>query len=168
MGAAFQAAKDALSAASRLAYPDPVAEVNLVTDTSSAVVGAVLQPKVAAGWQPVAFFSRKLDSAQLNYSAFDRELLAAYLGLQHFRFQLEARKFHILTDHKPLTQALHRISKPLTARQHHQLSYIAEQTSGIWPDSRMWWPMPAPGHRSRCRSLPQPVQAGTARETRLK
>jgi hypothetical protein len=49
MGAAFQAAKDALSAASRLAYPDPVAEVNLMTDASSSVVGAVLQQKVAAG-----------------------------------------------------------------------------------------------------------------------
>ena len=54
--------------------------------------------------------------------------MAAYLGLRHFRFQLEARRFHILTDHKPLTQALHRISEPWTARQHRQLSYIAEHT----------------------------------------
>jgi hypothetical protein len=58
-------------------------------------------------------------------------LLAAYLGLRHFRFQLEARRFHILTDHRPLTQALHRISEPWTARQHRQLSYIAEHTSDI-------------------------------------
>ncbi len=57
--------------------------------------------------------------------------MAAYLGLQHFRFQLEARKFYKSTDHKPLTQALHRISEPLTARQHHQLFYIAEHTSDI-------------------------------------
>jgi hypothetical protein len=83
-------------------------------------VGAVLQQKVAAVWQPLAFYSRKLDSAQLNY-----------LGLRHFRFQLEARQFHILTDHKPLTQALHRISEPWTARQHRRLSYIAEHTSDI-------------------------------------
>jgi hypothetical protein len=130
MGAAFQAAKDALCAASRLAHPDPEAEVNLVTDTSNSAVGAVLQQRVGAGWQP--FFSKKLDSAQLNYSAFDRELLAAYLGLRHFWFQLEARRFHILTDHKPLTQALHMISEPWTARQHRQLSYIAEHTSDIW------------------------------------
>jgi hypothetical protein len=94
----------------------------LVTDASNSAVGAVLQQRVAAGWQPLAFFSKKLDSAQLNYSAFDRELLAAYLGLRHFRFQLEAQRFHILMDHKPLTQALHRISEPWTARQHRQLS----------------------------------------------
>jgi hypothetical protein len=103
MGAAFPAAKDALCAASRLAHPDPEAEVNLVADASNSAVGAVLQQRVAAGWQPLAFFSKKLESAQLNHSAFDRELLAAYLGLRHFRFQLEAWRFHILTDHKPLT-----------------------------------------------------------------
>ncbi len=102
-----------------------------MTDASNSAVGAVLQQRVAVGWQPLAFFSKKLDSAQLNYSALDRELLAAYLGLRHFRFQLEARRFQILTDHKPLTQALHRISEPWTARQHRQLSYIAEHTSDI-------------------------------------
>ncbi len=68
-----------------------------------------------------------------SYSAFDRELLAAYLGLRHFRFQLEAKQFHILTDHKLLTQALHRISELWTARQHCQLSCIAEHRSDILP-----------------------------------
>jgi hypothetical protein len=131
IGTTFQAAKDALCAARWLAHLDPEAEVNLVTDASNSAVGAVLQQKVAAGWQPPAFFSRKLDSAQLIYSAFDRELLAAYLGLRHFRFQQEARQFHILMDHKPLTQTLHRISEPWTARQHRQLSYIAEHTSDV-------------------------------------
>ncbi len=162
MGAAFQAAKDALFTASRLAYPDPVAEVNLVTDASNSAVGAVLQQKVVAGWQPLAFFSRKLDSAQLNYSAFDRELLAAYLGLQHFRFQLEARKFHILTNHKPLTQALHRISEPLTAKQHHQLSYIVEHTSDIQHLARQQNVVADALSRppSRCRSLPNQSKLG--------
>jgi hypothetical protein len=67
MGAAFQAAKDSLCAASRLAHPDPEAEVNLVTDASNSAVGAVLQQRVAVGWQPLAFFGKTLDSAQLNY-----------------------------------------------------------------------------------------------------
>ncbi len=166
MGAAFQASKDALCAASRLAHPDPEVEVNLVTDASNSAVGAVLQQRVAAGWQLLAFFSKKLDSAQLNYSAF----LAAYLGLRHFRFQLEARRFHILTDHKPLTQALHRISEPWTARQHPSCptSQNTRRISGIWPDCRTWWPTPFPSRQRRPRCLPQPVQAETAGEARLK
>jgi hypothetical protein len=39
-----------------------------------------------AAWLPLAFFSKKLDSTQLNFS--DREVLAAYLGVQHFRYLL--------------------------------------------------------------------------------
>ncbi len=108
-----------------------------MTDASNSAVGAVLQQKVAAGWQPLAFYSRKLDSVQLNYSAFDRELLAAYLGLRHFRFQLEAQRVHIQTDNRTLTQALHRILEPWRARQHRQLSYIAEHMSDIWHLARL-------------------------------
>jgi hypothetical protein len=66
------------------------------------------------GWRPLSFFSKKLDTAQLKYSVFDRELLAAYLSFRHFRYMLDGRKFHILSDHKPLTQALHRVSDPWT------------------------------------------------------
>jgi Integrase zinc binding domain len=44
---------------------------------------------------------------------------------------LEGRKFTIFTDHKPLTQALHRTSDPWTARQCWQLSYVAEFTSNV-------------------------------------
>jgi transposase InsO family protein len=44
---------------------------------------------------------------------------------------LEGRPFTIYTDHKPLTQALHRSSEPWTARQCRQLSYVAEFTSDV-------------------------------------
>jgi hypothetical protein len=37
----------------------------------------------------------------------------------------------VLTDHKPLTFALHRVSDAWSARQQHQLSYIAEYTSDV-------------------------------------
>ncbi len=65
------------------------------------------------------------------YSAFDRELLAAYLAVRHFYFLLEAKEFHILTDHKTLTYALHRVSEPWSARQQQLLSYVAEFTADI-------------------------------------
>jgi hypothetical protein len=44
---------------------------------------------------------------------------------------LEGRRFYVLTDHKPLTFALHRISDAWSARQQRQLSYIAEFTSEV-------------------------------------
>jgi hypothetical protein len=41
-------------------------------------MGAVLQQRVDNAWQPLAFFSKKLNRAQQKYSAYDRELLAVY------------------------------------------------------------------------------------------
>jgi len=56
---------------------------------------------------PLGFFSKKFDAAQLNYSAFDRELLALDLGIRHLMGALEGRRFLMQTDHKPLMFALH-------------------------------------------------------------
>ena len=81
-------------------------------------MGAVLQQRASvSGLQPLSFFSCKLDSAQLKYSAFNRELLAAYLVIRHFRWALEGRHFVLESDHKPLSFALHRLSDAWTPRQ---------------------------------------------------
>ena len=94
-------------------------------------MGTALQQKESGGWHPLAFFSAKLSTTQQRYSTFDRELLGVFLALCHFRFELEGRKFHILTDHLPLVSALSRVSPPWSARQQRQLSYISEFTSDL-------------------------------------
>jgi len=93
----------------------------------------VLQQRTtaAAPWQPLGFYSKKLDPAQTRYSAFDRELLACVAGIRHFRFMVEGRSFTLYTDHKPLTFALSKAAEPWSARQCRHLSYIAEFTSDI-------------------------------------
>ena len=131
LDAAFSAAKAALSAATPLVHPSPSAEISLAVDASASHVGAVLQQRIRGSWQPLAFFSQKLSSPQQRYSAFDRELLAVYLALRHFRLILEGRAFHVLTDHLPLTHALHRVSPPWSARQQRHLSFVSEFTSDI-------------------------------------
>jgi hypothetical protein len=65
-------------------------------------MGAVLQQRVDNVWQPLAFFFKKLISAKQKYSAYDRELLAVYEAVKHFRHMLEARHFTIFTHHKPM------------------------------------------------------------------
>jgi RNase H-like domain found in reverse transcriptase len=129
MNAAFCKIKQLLCKATCLAHPDPAAAISLAVDASNSHVGAVLQQSKAGSWQPLAFYSKKLDSTQRWYSAFDKELLAAYLAVRHFRCLLEGRQFAIFTDHKPLTFAIHRISEPWLAQQQRQLSYLAEFTS---------------------------------------
>ena len=102
-----------------------------MTDASDVAVGAVLQQLIDNQWCPVAFFSTKLKPAETRYSTFDRELLAIYLAIKHFRHFVEGRQFHVLADHKPLTFAF--ASKPSqhTPRQICHLDYISQFTTDI-------------------------------------
>jgi cleavage and polyadenylation specificity factor subunit 1 len=102
---AFEECKASLSRATLLAHPNPSARLALVTDASTSAMGAVLQQRVQRAWQALAFFSKKISPAQQKYSAYDRELLAIYEALKHFRHMLEARHFIIFTDHNPITYA---------------------------------------------------------------
>jgi hypothetical protein len=90
---------------------------------------ACLQQKRAGspGWEPLVFFSKKLEPTQVKYSAFDRKLLACFLGIRHFRFMLEGRAFTIYTDHKPPTTAANRSSDPWTAPQCRQLACLCRR-----------------------------------------
>jgi hypothetical protein len=129
--AAFVAAKAALVAAVPLCHPAPHAVLSLSVDASDSHVGGVLQQQVGKGWKPLAFFSKKLAPAEVKYSTFDRELLAAYSTIRHFRFLLEGRQFQLLTDHKPLVAAMTRVSPPQSARQQRHLAYISEFTTDL-------------------------------------
>ena len=129
--ASFNATKEALAKASLLAYPQPDAPTCLMTDASDTAVGAVLQQHINGAWHPISFFSRKMTSTETRYSTFDRELLAVFLSIKHFRHFLEGRPFHVLTDHKPLTFALNCRSDRHSPRQARQLDYICQFTSTI-------------------------------------
>jgi hypothetical protein len=129
--AAFVAAKAALVAAVPLCHPAPNAVLSLSVDASDSHVGGVLQQQVGKGWKPLAFFSKKLAPAEVKYSTFDRELLAAYATIRHFRFLLEGRQFRLMTDHKPLVAAMVRVTPPQSARQQRHLAYISEFTTDL-------------------------------------
>ena len=94
-------------------------------------MGAVFQHLVQGSWAPLPLYSKKLSSTETFYSAFNRELLAAFSAVKHFRFLLEGQRFTLFTDPKPLTFALFRISPPWSARQQCHLSYLPEFTSNL-------------------------------------
>jgi hypothetical protein len=129
--AAFAAAKAALVAAVPLCHPAPNATLSLSVDASDSHVGGVLQQKCGRGWQPLAFYSKKLSPTEVKYSTFDRELLAAYLTIRHFRFLLEGRQFTLLTDHKPLVASMTRVTPPQSARQQRHLAFVSEFTTDL-------------------------------------
>ena len=124
---AFDEVKKLLAAATLLQHPLPMAETRVTTDASGLAVGGKLEQVKDGTWAPVAFFSRKLKVAEKKYSAFDRELLAIYLAIKHWRHFLEGRAFHVLTDQKPLTFALASTAER-SPRQTTQLSYPVSYT----------------------------------------
>ena len=128
---AFENTKEALANATMLQHPVPTVPIALVTDASGVAVGAVVEQCIDGVWKPLAFFSRHLRSNEQKYSAFDRELLAMYLAIRHFRYFLEGRPFTAYTDHKPLTFAISKISEPWSPRQQRQLAYISEFTTDL-------------------------------------
>jgi hypothetical protein len=125
-----------------LAHPAPTAVLSLAMDPSDTHVGGVLQHLAEGSWQPLAFYSKKLSGVSTRYSTFDRELLATFSAVRHFRFLLDGQRFCLLTDHKPLVTSLFRNTTPWSVRQQRQLSFITEFTSDTHQAKRTWWPRP--------------------------
>lgn len=129
---AFIKVKEALAEATLLVHPRVGAALRVVTDASDFAMGAVLEQRSSNScWEPLAYFSRKFTPAQLKYSAYDRELTAAFEAVKHFRDAIEGRSFSILTDHKPLMYAFLQRPEKASPRQARQLSFIAQFTTSI-------------------------------------
>jgi hypothetical protein len=94
-------------------------------------MGTVLPQWVDNVWQPLAFFSKKLNSAQQKYSAYDRELLAVCETVKHFRHMLEACHFIIFTDRKPITYAFRQKRDKCSPRQFSYLDFIVQFPTDI-------------------------------------
>lgn len=129
---AFENLKCALANNTLLVYPDPEANLCINADASGTAIGAVLQQRRhdEDQWEPLSFFSKKLKTSECKYSTFDRELLAIFAAIKHFRHELEGRDFFVLTDHKPLTTVLASKTEK-SPRQTRQLQYISQYTNDI-------------------------------------
>lgn len=86
----FQALKTALTTTPVLLSPDPTKPYVCDTDSSDFVTGAVLYQKGDDDkLHPIAFTSKRLDPAQRNYPAQERELLAILQAWRAWRIYLE-------------------------------------------------------------------------------
>lgn len=127
---AFLAAKAALASATLLHHPHSNAKTCITVDASNKAVGGQLEQLLDGIWCPVAFFSRKLSKAEKKYSTFDRELLAIFLAVKHFRHHIEGLQFTILTDHRPLTFAFASAAER-SPRQTRHMSFISEFSTDV-------------------------------------
>lgn len=129
---AFEQCKSSLQRASTLFHPVANAPLALCCDASDTCVGAVLQQHVDNSWKPIAYYSKALSTVQQKYSTYDRELLAIFMSLKHFRNLHEGHPLIIYTDHKPLVYAFSKIcTNNESPRRTRQLMFISEFTTDI-------------------------------------
>ena len=105
MDQAFNSAKSA----AELKHPQANLPISLMIHASNTHIGPVLQHFRSSSWALLSFFSKKLTPAKTYYSAFNRELLAIFAAIRHFRLMFEGREVFVLTDHKPLCHTLGRL-----------------------------------------------------------
>lgn len=98
----FLKLKKLMMTAPVLAIPDPELPFEVTTDASDFAVGGVLSQDQGQGSQPVAFTSRKMNPAERNYAAHEKETLAIMHALSKWRVYLEGRRFTVYTDHATL------------------------------------------------------------------
>ncbi|KAL4570019.1 hypothetical protein LXL04_025668 [Taraxacum kok-saghyz] len=107
--AAFETLKEAMVTAPLLGLPNFTIPFVVECDASGRGIGAVLMQQQ----KPLAYFSKSLSDRNLAKSAYEREIMALVLSVQHWGAYLLGTKFVVYTDQKSLKFLLHqRITTP--------------------------------------------------------
>ncbi|KAJ9504621.1 hypothetical protein QJQ45_030459, partial [Haematococcus lacustris] len=119
---AFASLKAAVAQVPMLRLPDHTQPFQVYCDASLQGVGAVLMQD---GY-PLAYLSKKLSSAERNYTTGEQELLALITACKEWRCYLEGVPFTLFTDHKPLTALP--TQKVLSRRQARWMEFLSRFT----------------------------------------
>ena len=100
---AFETAKELVAKAPHYDVDKPI---RLYCDASPKGVGACLMHVIDGQERPVAYASRTLAPAELNYAQIEREALDIVFAVRKFHQYLYGRQFTLVTDHRPLCKLL--------------------------------------------------------------
>ena len=125
----IESLKSSLTSAPILCTPSDDRCFILDRDASDGAIGAVLLQDVDGQERVVAYASRRLSKAELNYCVTRKELLAVVYFANYFRHFLLREEFTVSTDHAAL-QWLKKMPQPI-GQQARWLEILAEFTFHI-------------------------------------
>jgi len=103
---AFEKIKAALISAPIIQPPDWRLPFEIMCDASDYAVGAILGQTKDKKHHAIAYASKTLTGAQLNYATTEKELLAVVFAIDKFRSYLVGTKIIVYTDHAALKYLL--------------------------------------------------------------
>ena len=116
---AFTQLRQAFTEAPILRHFDPERHIRIETDASGYAIGGVLSQMTSeiGQWHPVAYYLRKMISAETRYETHDAKLLAIVEAFKNWRHYLEGCQYEVLvlTDHNNLRRFMD--TKSLSSRQ---------------------------------------------------
>jgi len=124
---AFRNLKEQVSSAPVLRHFDPKRQAILETDASNYVKGEILSQYDDEGvLHPVAFYSKSMIPAEINYHIYDKELLTIIRCFEHWRPELKCTELpiQVFTDHQALKTFME--NKQLSRRQANYLDILSE------------------------------------------
>ena len=105
--------------------PDFTKPFEVISDASDFALGAVL---IQEG-HPIAYESRKLIPAEINYTVTEKELLASVHALTVWRCYLEGTHFKLVMDHRP---NIHVQSQALLSRRQARWAEFLQRFNFVW------------------------------------
>ena len=99
---AFATLKSTLIEHPILQLPNFEKEFIIETDASGLAIGAVISQEIEGKLLPIAYESKKLNTAEQKYPVHEQELYAIFHACKTFRCYVEGRKFKVYTDHASL------------------------------------------------------------------
>ncbi|GJP30201.1 hypothetical protein CLOM_g23266 [Closterium sp. NIES-68] len=144
---AVEQLKQALTSTPVLILPDPKRDYVIEADASDQAVGGVLMQDQGNGLQPIAYLSKKLYGAELNYPIHNKEALAIIIVFKTWRCYLEGRKTTVYTDH--CSQKYLKTQPSLSRRQVRWIDFL---------ETHFHYDIVyKPGHKKKADSLSRPA-----------
>ena len=118
----FDDIKEHLTSSETLALPDMTLPFVLKTDACDFAIGGSLHQLQNGEERVIAFESKKLSGAELNWATPEKELFAYFHCMKLWRHYLQGGVTNIQGDHKPLTEI--KTQKNLSPKQARWLSFL--------------------------------------------